>query len=195
MKIGFIKFNLIFASILALTACEQKNSINPHPVTSINSSSNQQIYNEVQKLNGFASGNMMSNVHAYVLFDPQCPHCGHFWQESKKIKGVAFTWIPVAFLNPKSGPQGATILSSSQPVDIMNIHEELLAKQAGGIVTKDISLENQKKIDNNTQYFKDHFNSVPTIIVQNLKTKEYLVLQGGMPASDFLKVVGLGDGI
>src|SRR6185436_9373043 len=83
---------------------------------------------------GFPAGAVMSANTTYVFFDPQCPHCGHLWQASLPLQSKAkFVWIPVAFISQVSGPQGAALLSSSNPVQAMTDHEASLMARQGGI--------------------------------------------------------------
>ena len=87
---------------------------------------------------GFETGNKMSARVVYVFFDPQCPHCGMFWQEAKKLERDArFVWIPVAILNKKSGIQGAALLSAQDPAKLMDEHEASLLANQGGIAPED----------------------------------------------------------
>lgn len=153
--------------------------------TTLNSSSSQEkmkkAYQDVKGLNSFSSGSMMSTNQAYVIFDSQCIHCAKLWKESKKVKGVNFNWIPVGFLNQKSTQQGAVILSSSEPVNIMNVHEDLMSNNLGGMMTNEVPQAGIDKIKKNTEFFKNNFESVPVIIFQNNKTKEFGLLNGAVP--------------
>mgnify|MGYP003886154471 CR=1 FL=1 len=66
---------------------------------------------------GFTVGALMSANPVYVLFDPQCPHCGHLWQQSQALhKKVKFVWIPTSFGKPQSLPQGVTLLAAANPL-------------------------------------------------------------------------------
>ena len=77
---------------------------------------------------------MMAAKVIYVLFDPQCPHCGHLWETAKPLGNqIRIVWMPVAFMGPKSAPQGAAILAAKDPVAAMNAHEARLAAGQGGM--------------------------------------------------------------
>lgn len=152
-----------------------------------------QAYQDVKKLSSFSSGSMMSTNQVYVLFDPQCSHCAKLWAETKKVNGVNFNWIPVGFLNARSAEQGAALLSSPEGAKIMNIHEELLSNKTGGIVTNEVSQagRGREKVKENTEYFKKNFESVPVIIFQNSKTKEFGVINGAVPKELIKEKLGL----
>ena len=41
------------------------------------------------------------------MFDPQCIHCAHLWQEVASLKlPMRITWVPVGLLGPSSRAQG-----------------------------------------------------------------------------------------
>ena len=77
---------------------------------------------------------MMAAKVLYVFFDPQCRHCGHLWETTKPLaKELRVVWMPVAFMNAKSAPQGAAILAAADPVATMNAHEARLSEKLGGM--------------------------------------------------------------
>ncbi len=119
---------------------------------------------------GFTAGAMMSAQTAYVLFDPQCPHCGALWNASIPLqKKVKFVWIPVSLMNPKSTLQGAALLTAANPVETMTAHEiGLLAGNGGMIADANPSAESQANIKANTQLFNSlGATSVPYIVAKN----------------------------
>lgn len=189
------KFNQISLAILVAvlsTACSKSGDT---PVAkqsaSVSVGKEEKIYNEVKNLNFFNSGSLMAATQVYVLFDPQCPHCGALWKEVKGIKGVNFKWIPVAFMKSQSLEQGAMFLSSSDPTQDMNSHEELMDKKTGGIIASNIKPQNRDKVKINTEYWKQNFESVPTLVFQHSQTKKYTVLAGGLPKEQLIKAFGL----
>ena len=101
---------------------------------------------------GFTAGAMMSAQTAYVLFDPQCPHCGALWNASLPLqKKVKFVWIPVSLMNPKSTLQGAALLTAANPVEMMTAHETALLAGSGGMIADaNPSAEAQAAIKSNT---------------------------------------------
>lgn len=183
---------------LLLMACnETKQSTNIPAVVTTNKDNlseqdkMKQAYQDVKKLSSFSSGSMMSTNQAYVIFDPQCSHCAKLWAETKKVNGVNFNWIPVGFLNAKSTEQGAVLLSSPEGAKIMNLHEELLSNKMGGIVTNEVPQAGREKIKENTEYFKKNFESVPVVIFQNSKTKEFGIINGAVPKALIEEKLGL----
>ncbi len=72
----------------------------------------------VSTAKGFTVGALMSAQTVYVLFDPQCPHCGRLWQASLGLHNkVKFVWIPIAFKPGTSVAQGAALLTAMNPVE------------------------------------------------------------------------------
>ena len=122
---------------------------------------------------GFTAGAMMSAQTAYVLFDPQCPHCGALWNASLPLqKKVKFVWIPVSLMNPKSTLQGAALLTAANPVEMMTAHETALLAGSGGMIADaNPSAEAQAAIKSNTLLFNSlGATSVPFIVAKNLTT-------------------------
>jgi thiol:disulfide interchange protein DsbG len=86
---------------------------------------------------GFTVGNPKATRTVYVMFDPQCPHCGALWHSTHHLwREAKFVWIPVGLINADSALQGAAILASSSPVGAMDRNEELLANHEGGLSVK-----------------------------------------------------------
>ena len=189
------KFNQISLAIIVAilsTACSRSGDI-PEVKQNVSASSKTEetVYNDVKKLNFFNSGSLMATTQVYVLFDPQCPHCGALWKEVKDIKGVNFRWIPVAFMKPQSLEQGAMFLSSNDPAQAMNTHEELMDKKTGGIITSNIKPEYRDQVKINTEYWKQNFESVPTLVFKNNKTQKHTILLGGLTREKLVEALGL----
>ena len=141
---------------------------------------------------GFTAGAMMGANTVYVLFDPQCPHCGHLWEASLPLHSkVKFVWMPVAFINAKSAPQGAALLSAANPVELMNTHEKSILGGTGGIsASSSVPAEIEQAIKANTQLFNNlGADSVPYIVAKNARTGSVVTNAGAMSTqalSDFL---------
>ena len=132
---------------------------------------------------GFTVGAMMSANTAYVMFDPQCPHCGHLWQASLPLqKKIKFVWIPVAFISPKSAPQGAALLSAANPAQAMTDHEtSVLAGTGGMAASSSLPADLEQTITTNTQLFNSlGVSSVPYIVARNAKTGQTVTNSGAM---------------
>lgn len=132
----FRPLSLLLATALALTlgACSREQAATaPTPATpAAQSTSPYELVAGAGK--GFTVGPMMSANSVYVLFDPQCPHCGHLWQAALPLLDkVKFVWVPVAIMNAKSAPQGAALMQASDPVAAMSAHEIALLGGKGGM--------------------------------------------------------------
>lgn len=143
---------------------------------------------------GFTVGAMMSASAVYVLFDPQCPHCGHLWQASVPLHGkVKFVWIPVAFINAKSGPQGAALLSAANPAELMATHEKSILAGTGGISAMEAApVEINKAIKKNTVLFNSlGVESVPYILAKNVRTGAVVTNAGAMDTAALAAFLGV----
>ena len=143
---------------------------------------------------GFTVGALMGANAVYVLFDPQCPHCGHLWEASVPLQNkVKFVWIPVAFLNAKSGPQGAALLSAVNPAELMAEHEKSLLAGNGGIsAITGASMEINRAIKKNTQLFHTMaLESVPYIVAKNVRTGQVVTHSGALDRPALAALLGI----
>lgn len=143
---------------------------------------------------GFTVGAMMSANTVYVLFDPQCPHCGHLWEQSQPLLGkVKFVWMPVAFIGPKSAPQGAALLADADPAQAMAAHEaSLLAGTGGTAATADIPAELAAAIKKNTELLnRMGADSVPFIVARKAGSGEVVSNAGAMETAVLAQFIGL----
>lgn len=194
MKLAQLAFPFVAAFAIVLAGCSPQDSADqasaPRPA---------QPYEAVAaQAKGFAVGAMMSANAVYVLFDPQCPHCARLWEASVPLHNkVKFVWIPVAFINAKSAPQGAALLSAANPAELMTAHEKSMLAGTGGIsASASIPSELALAIKKNTQLFNSlGAESVPYILAKNLRTGQLVTNHGALatPAlADFLGVAGEG---
>ena len=145
---------------------------------------------------GFTVGAMMSANTVYVMFDPQCPHCGHLWEASLPLQSkVKFVWVPVAFISPKSAPQGAALLSAANPAALMAEHEKSILAGAGGIsASSSVPSEIEQAIKTNTQLFNSlGADSVPYILAKNLRTGQVVTHTGAMDTPELAGFLGLNQ--
>lgn len=143
---------------------------------------------------GFTAGALMSAQTAYVLFDPQCPHCGALWKASLPIqKKVKFVWIPVSLINPKSTLQGAALLTAANPVEQMNFHEAaLLAGNGGMVADASPSAEAQAAIKSNTLLFNSlGATSVPYIVAKNARSGTVVTNSGALQTAALATFLGV----
>lgn len=153
------------------------------------------IYDTVAaKATGFTIGNMMATRVVYVMFDPQCPHCGRLWQTVKPLLGqIRMVWTPVRFSGELSGRQGAVLLSAKDPVAEMDAHERSLdAKQSGLVPPSDISSELVAKVTANTSLMQEiGADSVPFMVYKNPVTGQSASFEGAAETADLKKLFGL----
>lgn len=186
-------FLLFFAALaLALPACSPQD---PTDKSAGKAAKPAQPYEAVAAdAKGFTVGAMMSANTVYVLFDPQCPHCGHLWEASVPLHGkVKFVWIPVAFINAKSGPQGAALLSAANPAELMATHEKSILAGTGGISAIEAApADIHKAIKKNTVLFNSlGVESVPYILAKNLRTGAVVTNTGAMGTDALAAFLGV----
>jgi thiol:disulfide interchange protein DsbG len=143
---------------------------------------------------GFNVGALMSANTVYVLFDPQCPHCGHLWEQALPLhKKVKFVWMPVAFIGAKSAPQGAALLTAADPVAAMTTHEaSILAGTGGTSASSSIPDDIAAAIKKNTDLFNSMgVESVPFIVAKNASTGQVVTNAGAMETAALAQFLGL----
>ena len=181
---------LFIAASLALGACAPQDNASP----AVAAKPAQPFEAVAAQGKGFTVGAMMSANAVYVLFDPQCPHCGHLWQASLPLQSkVKFVWVPVAIMNAKSAPQGAALLSAANPVDAMTQHEQsILAGTGGTSASASIPSELEQSIKGNTALFNSlGVESVPYVLAKNIKTGQVVTRSGAMSTADLAEFVGV----
>lgn len=183
--------------LLLLSACSPKQDTTPvaPPASPIAASLN--AYDQVaSQAKGFTAGALMSANTIYVLFDPQCTHCGHLWQASLPLlKKVKFVWVPVGILSPKSTPQGAALLTAANPVELMTAHEaSLLAGTGGTSAPSSIPDEIEKALKANVQVFNAlKAESVPLIVAKHAKTGLVITRMGAMDTDGLIAFLGIAQ--
>jgi len=142
---------------------------------------------------GFDVGPMMARQTVYVFFDPQCPHCAHLWQASEPLRGrVHFVWMPVAFLNERSLPQGVALLQASDPVAAMTAHEAaILAHDPGTVPAGEPPAELKAVVEKNTALLTQlGAASVPFIVARHAQTGAAIVQAGAMDTPKLVELLG-----
>ncbi len=188
MKTSFL--TLVFA--LALSACSKQDA--PAVPTAPVAASASSYDNVAANGKGFTVGAMMSAQPVYVIFEPQCPHCGHLWQASLPLQNqVKFVWIPIAFSAGKSVAQAAALLTAPNPVEAMSAHEQsVLAGQGGIAEASSVSEELAKSIKGNTQLLNSlGVDSVPYLIAKNRKTGEVVSNNGALDTAALATLLGI----
>lgn len=160
---------LIAASAGALMACSPKNEAPAAPIATQLTPA--QVVDKIAaEGKGFTVGALMSANTVYVLFDPQCPHCGHLWEAAKPLlTKVKFVWMPVSIINAKSGSQGAALLASSNPLEAMTAHEASILAGTGGMSAMgSIPADAEATVKGNTALFNSlGLESVPFVASKN----------------------------
>lgn len=182
---------LATALTFSLVACSRDESATPAKGPPI--AATQAVDVVAAEGKGFSVGATMAARTVYVLFDPQCPHCGHLWQAAEPLLGKArFVWLPVAFISPKSLPQGAALLQAAQPAETMSAHERSLLAGEGGIgASSSIPPEIEAAIQTNTALLdRLGAESVPFIVARSANGQP--VLQAGsMDTAALAALLGL----
>lgn len=177
---------------LGLGACSPEAS---RQATSKTAIAPDQAFDAVAKqARGFTVGAMMSANAVYVLFDPQCPHCGRLWNAAQPLQSkVKFIWVPVSLLGPKSLPQGAALLQAANPLQAMTVHKEsLLAGQGGLSASASVPDDVTAAIKANTQLLNNlGAESVPFIVARHAGTGAVVTHAGSMDTPALIGFLGL----
>ncbi|MDZ4189988.1 MAG: DsbC family protein [Hydrogenophaga sp.] len=188
---------LVVVMALGLAACSKQES-NPAATTSAATAiAPAQAYEAVAaQAKGFTVGALMSANPVYVLFDPQCPHCGHLWNSSLPLLGkVKFVWIPVAIMGPKSVPQGAALMQATDPVATMSAHEQSLLNGRGGMsASSSIPDDVQAAIKSNSQLLdRLGADSVPFMVARHARSGQTITQAGALSTEALSEFLGLGQ--
>ncbi|GAB4213435.1 MAG: hypothetical protein Fur007_07600 [Rhodoferax sp.] len=143
---------------------------------------------------GFAVGALMAANPVYVLFDPQCPHCGHLWQAAQPLLDkVKFVWVPIAFNKGKSLPQAVALLQAADPAAAMSAHEQsLLAGQGGMAASSDMPDALAQAVKANTDLLvRLGVDSVPYVLGKNRRTGAVVSHNGAMDTAPLAQLLGV----
>jgi len=194
LKTTVLTLTLMTAITLGLSACS-KNDTPPTPAATAAPVISASSYDTVAATGkGFTVGALMSAQPVYVLFDPQCGHCGHLWMASLALHNkVKFTWIPIAFNSGKSLAQAAALLTAGDPAQAMTAHEASLLKGSGGMTaSSSIAPEVEQAIKANTQLLTSlGVDAVPFILAKNRRTGEIVSHNGAMDTAPLAQLLGV----
>jgi thiol:disulfide interchange protein DsbG len=186
-------FALITSLGLVTTACSKPATTPDSPAVS--ASTAKSPYDLVASSGkGFTVGSLMSTQTVYVLFEPQCPHCGHLWQSSIPLHNkIRFVWIPIAFNSGKSLAQSAALLSSKNPMGTMSEHETLLLSGKGGLAASaNVPDELASTIKQNTQLFNSlRLDGVPYILAKNKISGQVITHSGAFTTPALSQFLGI----
>ena len=197
MKLRHLVLPLL-ASLALLSACSKEDA--GAPATTAVASTPIEAAQALDVLaaqgKGFAAGKILSANAVYVLFDPQCPHCARLWEASMPLHGsVKFVWLPVAIMNAKSAPQGAAIMTATNPVQAMAAHEtSLLAGSGGTAASADIAPDVLTAIKTNTALLERlGATSVPYIVARHQRSGQVVMQAGANDTEALANFLGLGQ--
>lgn len=176
---------------LCLGACSQQDA----PGATKPSKQEVSVQTVAAQAKGFTVGSIMSAHTVYVFFDPQCPHCGHLWQASTPLQSkVKFVWIPVAWINPSSLPQGSALLTAANPAELMTAHETSLLAGTGGIsAPAAVAPEIEQAIKANTKLLNSFgAESVPFVITKDAQTGQTVSRNGALGTPELAAFAGVG---
>ena len=180
------------ALVFDLAACSPQESAPKPSAASVNPADAYDLLAKEGK--GFTVGALMGANTVYVMFDPQCPHCGHLWEQALPLhKKVKFVWMPVSFINAKSAPQGAALMAAANPVEAMTAHEaSILAGTGGTAASSSIPDDIAALIQKNTALFnRMGVESVPYIVAKNASTGQVVTNTGAMETAALQQFLGL----
>lgn len=183
--------SLIACATLILGACSKQDT-----ASATSQPSKQEISADAVAAQGkgFTVGSFMSANTVYVFFDPQCPHCGHLWQASVPLqKKIKFVWVPVAWINASSLPQGAALLTAANPTELMTAHETSLLSGKGGIsAPASVDSEIEKAIKANTALLNSFgAESVPFVVAKNVRTGQTVSRNGALTTAALAELIGV----
>lgn len=194
MKLRHLAFPLSALLAVGLAACSKPDTPTTPAVPAAVAKPAQPYEAVAAQGKGFTVGALMAANTVYVLFDPQCPHCGHLWQASVPLHSKAkFVWIPVAIMNAKSGPQGAALLSAGNPAEAMSAHEKSILAGTGGMsASASIPPETEQAIKANTALFTSlGADSVPYIVAKNARTGQLITRGGALDSAALAEFLGV----
>jgi thiol:disulfide interchange protein DsbG len=197
MKRRHALLSLSTIGLSLMGACSKNEAANTaaaeSPAKATTATEAQKAYQAASVGSGFTVGPIVAANTIYVLFDPQCPHCAELWTASQPLIGkLKMVWMPVAFLHHSSAPQGALLLSASNPAATMSEHEALLSSRKGGLpVPAEVDAGLIAKVKANTELLqKLGVDSVPFIVYRNRKTGAYGSHAGSVSTEQLLQMVG-----
>ena len=191
-RLAIGSLSVVVAAMLGLSACSPQDTATKQVAGSVKPAESYDLL--AKEGRGFTVGALMSANTVYVMFDPQCPHCGHLWEQSLPLhKKVKFVWMPVAFISAKSAPQGAALLTAANPIEAMTTHEaSILAGSGGTSASSSIPDDISAAIKKNTDLFNSMgVESVPYIVARNASTGQVVTNAGAFETAALAQFLGL----
>jgi thiol:disulfide interchange protein DsbG len=109
------------------------------------------------------------------------------------LKKVKFVWVPVAFINAKSAPQGAALMTAANPAELMATHEASILAGTGGIsASSSVAAEIEAAIKAKTQLLNSMgVESVPFIMAKNVQTGQVVTNTGALETAALAAWLGV----
>ncbi len=159
---------LIFGTIIDSTG---QNISNQDYQTYIQPASASLAFNYIANVTYIQQGANNAPHQAYILFDPNCVFCHRLFQAVQPAISsgqLAVRWIPVAFLKPTSKGRVYAMLSSQDPLAVMQQNEANFDEQSenGGVPPlTSASTAVEQQLQNNMAFLTEtQINSTPTIL-------------------------------
>lgn len=184
----------LLSSLALLSACSPSGSSPQATAATAPIAADQAYTTVVAEGKGFAVGALMAANPVYVLFDPQCPHCGHLWNASLPLQSkVKFVWLPVSLMGAKSLPQGAALMQASDPAVAMTAHEQaLLGGQGGMSASASVPEAVAASIQANTALLQRlGAESVPLIVARHATSGQTVTHAGALGTPELARLIGL----
>lgn len=184
----------LLTGLAMLTACSPSGGSPQGPASAAPIPADQAYTTVAAEGKGFTVGALMAANTVYVLFDPQCPHCGHLWNASLPLHSkLKFVWLPVSLMGAKSLPQGAALMQSSTPAEAMTAHEQsLLAGKGGMSASASVTDEVAASIRANTALLdRLGADAVPFIVARHAPSGQTVTHAGALGAPELARLVGL----
>ena len=152
-----------------------------------------QAYSEAARGAGISVGRTMARDVAYVFFDPQCPHCAAMWVAAKPLLGeLRMVWIPVAFIDSLSAPQGAALLGAPAPAAAIDAHETKVTREDYGSMPAKVSPKLLAEVKANTKLWLGiGADVVPYVLYRNARSGEAGIISGQLPTAELKRRLGL----
>ncbi|MDA8110799.1 MAG: thioredoxin fold domain-containing protein [Betaproteobacteria bacterium] len=152
-----------------------------------------QAYRDAARGAGISVGQTMAKDVVYVFFDPQCPHCAAMWQAAQPILGeVRMVWIPVAFINSLSAPQGAALLGAPDPAAAIDAHETKVNQGDYGAMPAKVPPELLREVQSNTKLWTGiGADVVPYVLYEDAQTGKAGIISGQLPTAELKQRLGL----
>jgi len=184
------------ATFLALLGCSKNEVAAAAPPAAANAPDadvNRRAFDAAALGSGFVVGQATAARTLLVFFDPQCSHCATLWNAAKPLRNrIRMVWMPVAFLAPPSGPQGAMMLAANDGAALMDEHETLLASGRGGLTAVGAPAAQLEKIKANTALLQTlQATSVPHLVYRAGAGGPYGQRSGGAATAVLERMMGL----